>query len=360
MIFNSFSFWIVFPLIFAFYWLIPSKYAQCKKWFLILVSYLLYMNWKPVYALILFGVTLITFYGAKAITHSDDDRRKWLMTVYAALGLLPLLAFKYYNFINESIGTVLSHVGLQLVMPGLNWIIPIGISFFTFQAMSYLFDVYYRKIDTEKSLTNYVLFVSFFPQVISGPISRASELIPQFDKLKLFNYSQGVKGLKLLLRGMFLKVVVADRLGLCVDTIYGNYAYYNGVSCLLASVFYSLQIYCDFAGYSYMAMGIAKTLGIDLINNFNQPYFSQSVTEFWQRWHISLSRWLKDYVYIPLGGSRCRKIRSYFNIIVTFLVSGIWHGANWTFVVWGLIHGVFQIIEKHLNLNKPSLTSWGG
>ena len=246
----------------------------------------------------------------------------------------------------------LERIGMHFVMPGLNWAIPVGISFFTFQAVGYLFDVYYKRIEAEKSFTDYILFVSFFPQVASGPISKASELLPQIKNPKPFNYEQGVAGLKLLLWGMFLKTVIADRMGMYVDSIYPNYIHYSGKICLLGSFFYSMQIYADFAGYSFMAMGIAKTLGYDLVNNFKRPYLSISVTDFWRRWHISLSRWLKDYVYIPMGGSRCSKIRNYWNIFVTFLVSGVWHGANWSFIVWGIIHGLVQIIEKVLHLQR--------
>lgn len=279
-------------------------------------------------------------------------RKKLMVWVLGLLSLLPLLLFKYYNFVNENVIAGLEWAGLHFAMPGLNWAIPVGISFFTFQAAGYFFDVYYKKIKAEKSLTDYVLFVSFFPQIASGPISKASELLPQIKNPKPFNYNQGVNGLKLLLWGMFLKTVIADRLGMYVDLIYGNYAGLSGKECLLGTFFYSMQIYTDFAGYSFMAIGIAKLLGFNLINNFNRPYFSVSITDFWRRWHISLSRWLKDYVYIPLGGSRCSRIRNYWNIFVTFLVSGIWHGANWTFIVWGLLHGVAQIVEKALNLQK--------
>ena len=190
------------------------------------------------------------------------------------------------------------------------------------------------------------MFVGFFPQVASGPISKGAELLPQLKEQRSFNYQQGVKGLQYLLWGMFLKVVVADRLGIYVDTVYANYVHYSGVTLFVASIFYSFQIYTDFAGYSLMAIGIARTLGVDLINNFRQPYFSVSITDFWRRWHISLSRWLKDYVYIPLGGSRCSKLKCYRNILITFLVSGLWHGANWTFIIWGIGHGLVQVVEK--------------
>lgn len=197
-----------------------------------------------------------------------------------------------------------------------------------------------------------MLFVSFFPQILSGPISKAKDLLPQIKADRAFDYDKAVQGLKWLLWGMFLKVVMADRLGLYVDTVFDNYNNNSGFSCLLASVFYTFQIYGDFAGYSLMAIGVGRLMGFDLVNNFNHPYLSRSITDFWRRWHISLSTWLKDYVYIPLGGSRCSKIRCYWNIFVTFLVSGIWHGANWTFIVWGIMHGVFQIIEKALGVQK--------
>lgn len=273
----------------------------------------------------------------------------WL---FALLALLPLLVFKYYNFINNSITDGLAAIGLQFSLPGLNWAVPVGISFFTFQAVGYMLDVYHGRIKAERNITDYVLFVSFFPQVASGPISKADELLPQIKIAKVFHYNQAVSGLKYLLWGMFLKVVLADRAGVYVDTVFASYDMFSGAGCALASVLYSIQIYADFAGYSLMAVGVAKVLGFDLINNFKRPYFATSVSEFWKRWHISLTRWLTQQVYIPMGGSRCSKLRNYWNILVTFLVSGIWHGANWTFIVWGVIHGVFQIIEKALGWNK--------
>ena len=355
MLFNSFSFWVAFPIIFGLYWLIPSGMKKAKKWYLVIVSYALYMNWKPVFALVLFGVTLLTFSGA--ILMGGMRNRKVIVCTFALLGLMPLLAFKYYNFLDQNFTELLAACNVNIGLPGLNWAIPIGISFFTFQAVGYLLDVYYGRIKAEKSFTDYMLFVSFFPQVASGPISKADELLPQIKQPKPFVYAQGVTGLKLLLWGMFLKLAVADRLGLYVDQVYANYQHYSGECLLLTTVFYSLQIYADFAGYSFMAMGIAKTLGYDLINNFNRPYFSCSVTDFWRRWHISLSRWLKAYVYIHMGGSRCSKLRNYWNILVTFLVSGIWHGANWTFIVWGAFHGLCQIIEKALGLQKNNSTN---
>lgn len=344
------------------YWLLPDRILGTNKlcngdirprnWFLMLASYLLYANWRPSYALILFVITLLTYFGARFIEAKEEHRKRGIVLIFATLTVIPLLVFKYYNFLNESIWGFLSSVGLRYELHGLNWAIPVGISFYTFQALGYLFDVYYGKEKAEKTFVDYALFGCFFPQIFSGPISKAKELLPQIKEKRVFKYEQGVLGLKFLLWGMFLKLVLADRLGLYVDKVVANYAMYDGPTCVLSAIFYSLQIYGDFAGYSLMAVGVAKLMGFDLINNFSRPYFSISVTDFWRRWHISLSRWLKDYVYIPMGGSRCSKLRNYWNILITFLVSGIWHGANWTYIIWGIIHGAVQVIEKAFGLNK--------
>ena len=368
MSFNTFIFWIVFPCIFAIYWILPDRVEgggqfcneiRPRNWFLIIASYLLYANWKPAYTLILLAITLLTYLGARYIEAKEKHRKRGIIFTFATMTLVPLLVFKYYNFVNESVWSLLSSCGLRYELRGLNWAIPVGISFYNFQALGYLFDVYYKKEKAEKSFVDYALFVCFFPQIFSGPISKAGELLPQIKEKRVFKYEQGIQGLKFLLWGMFLKLVLADRLGLYVDKVVADYAMYSGPTCVLSAIFYSLQIYGDFAGYSLMAVGVAKLMGFDLINNFKRPYFSVSITDFWRRWHISLSRWLKDYVYIPMGGSRCSKLRNFWNIFVTFLVSGIWHGANWTYIVWGIIHGVAQIIEKALGLNnKESKGIW--
>ena len=356
MAFNSLSFWLVFPFIFVFYWLIPARYNTWRKLYLIVLSYLLYMNWRPAYAIVLLTITFITYLGGivlgnRSLNATKEKRRTIIAWLFALLGLFPLLVFKYYNFINESISIGLGNIGLRFSLPGLNWAIPIGISFYSFQAVGYLLDVYHGRSNVENNLLDYFLFVSFFPQITSGPISTAKDLMPQIKSPRTFTYEQGRDGLHLLLWGMFIKMVIADRLGMFVDTVYGNYAFYSGNTCLLACVFYTIQIYCDFAGYSWMAIGVAKTLGFDLINNFRQPYLASSITEFWRRWHISLTRWLTNHVYIALGGNRCSKAKQYWNILVTFIVSGLWHGANWTYVFWGLIHGFIQIIEKALGID---------
>ena len=351
MIYNSFNFIVLFPLIFLLYYLIPARYQRGRNVFLLAVSYLLYLNWKPVYALILLDVTIITYYSASLIEGSE--KKKKIVVLGAALSILPLLFFKYFNFINEQVYAVLSVFGVRYDLHGLNWAIPVGISFFTFQALGYLIDVYYKKIEAEKDFLIYALFISFFPSILSGPINKASLVIPQLKNLRpYFDYGKAVEGLKMLLWGMFMKVVVADRVTLYVDTVLPSYMNYTGVTCFAASIFYTIQIYADFAGYSLMAIGVGKVLGFELTENFRRPYFAVSVTDFWRRWHISLSTWLKDYVYIPMGGSRCSKMRNYWNIFVTFLVSGIWHGANWTFIVWGIWHGIAQIIEKAIGQQK--------
>ena len=255
------------------------------------------MNFKPAFALVLLAVTLITYCGGLFLEFRNDEdskikRKKSLVWLFALIGVLPLLVFKYYNFLNNSVSEGLAAIGLQFSIQGLNWAVPVGISFFTFQAVGYMLDVYHKRIKAEKNLIDYLLFVSFFPQIASGPISKADELLPQIKKERSFNYNQAVSGLKYLLWGMFLKVVLADRSGIYVDTVFASYEKFSGAGCALASMLYSIQIYADFAGYSLMAVGLAKTLGFDLINNFKRPYFATSVSEFWKRWHISLTRWL--------------------------------------------------------------------
>lgn len=367
MIFNSFQFIWLFPLIFIGYYLLsyllsgkfPERQRKISNALLLIVSYGLYAQTNMAYTLILLGVTLITYLFALLIERSDaNKRKKHLIACGAFLALLPLLVFKYYNFIINTTQSFLESIhSAPLHFPGLNWAIPLGISFFTFQAVGYLMDVYYQRIKAEHNWWDYMLFVSFFPQIMSGPISKAKDLLPQIKTCRKFDATMATQGLKWFVWGLFLKVMMADRLGMYVDKVLDNYMFNSGTSCLFAVVYYSFQIYGDFAGYSFMAMGVGKLMGFNLINNFQRPYLSTSITDFWRRWHISLSTWLKDYVYIPLGGSRCSKGRNYWNIFVTFLVSGIWHGANWTFIFWGILHGMFQVIEKMLGWQKCTTSS---
>ena len=366
MIFNSFQFVWLYPIIFIGYYLLscllgknlPERQRKTSNALLLIVSYGLYAQTNAAYTLILLGVTFVTYFFALLIERNENDRpKKLLIACGSLLALLPLLVFKYYNFIITSSNELLESIHCTTVLPGLNWAVPIGISFFTFQAVGYLMDVYYQRIKAERNWWDYMLFVSFFPQIMSGPISKAKDLLPQIKSYRHFDETMAAQGLKWFIWGLFLKVMMADRLGMYVDKVLDNYMLNSGTSCLLATIYYSFQIYGDFAGYSFMALGVGKLMGFNLINNFQRPYLSTSITDFWRRWHISLSTWLKDYVYIPLGGSRCSKARNYWNIFMTFLVSGIWHGANWTFVFWGILHGVFQIIEKMFGWQKVSTTN---
>lgn len=360
MTFNSFTFICIFPIIFILYWFVNSRKNIRKRFpaigniLLLAISYTLYLKVEPAFVLILLWVTAVTFLAAKKI-ESDKayGKKKYLIFTGVILAVFPLLIFKYYNFISSQLNFIFNFCGIDIGLPGLNWVIPIGLSFYTLQAVGYLLDVYFTRIKAEHNWWSYMLFVSFFPQIASGPISKAIDLLPQINnKNRKFNYDQFVEGCRWLLWGMFLKVCVADRIGTIINPVLSNYMYNDGGSLISSTLLYSFQIYSDFAGYSFMAMGTGKILGFDLINNFNRPYFSVSITDFWRRWHISLSTWLKDYIYIPLGGNRCSKLRNYFNIIVTFLVSGIWHGANWTYIIWGVFHGIAQVVEKFLGLNK--------
>ncbi len=366
MIFNSFTFLWLFPLIFCVYWIFTSKrklrerYPQIGNAILLIISYTLYIKAEPVYALILLWVTVVTYMSARKIEMGKTyGKKRHLFFAGILLAVIPLLIFKYYNFVSSQLNFVLGYAGITIGLPGLNWVLPLGLSFYTLQAVGYLADVYLKRIKAESNWWNYMLFVSFFPQIASGPISKAKDLLHQINNEKRsFCYPQFVDGCRWLLWGMFLKVCVADRIGTIINPIYDNYIYYDGGTLAIAAVLYSFQIYSDFAGYSFMAMGVGKILGFNLVNNFNRPYFSISISEFWRRWHISLSTWLKDYIYIPLGGNRCFKFRNYFNILVTFLVSGIWHGANWTYIVWGLFHGLMQVVEKNFGLNKRESVGW--
>jgi D-alanyl-lipoteichoic acid acyltransferase DltB (MBOAT superfamily) len=305
------------------------------------------MNWEPVYAVLIFLSTCITYFCAYQLDKvAKIKTRKTLLWVSVVLNFGILFLFKYYSFFTESIFYLFSYLGLRVQFPEFKLLLPVGISFYTFQAVGYSIDVYYEKLKHENHFVKYALFVSFFPQLVAGPIERARNLLPQFSKEVKFNYEKAIEGTKLIIWGYFMKVVVADRLSLYVDSVYNNIEMHASLSLILATVFFAFQIYCDFGGYSSIAIGCAKILGFDLMTNFNRPYFSKNTGEFWRRWHISLSTWFRDYVYIPLGGNRVSKTRKYYNLIITFLVSGLWHGANWTFVFWGGLNGIYQVIHS--------------
>ena len=346
MLFNSTEFMIFFPITLIFYWIFPKKYRYIC---LFIASYTFYMFWNPKYALLMGTSTVVTFLSGVLI-----EKLKYKRTVVAfsfIINLAILIFFKYFDFLLQNINIVLSALNIQLINKPFDVILPVGISFYTFQALSYTIDVYRGEIKSEKNIIKYALFVSFFPQLVAGPIERSRNLLIQIEdleKVKRFDYERITEGLTLMLFGYFQKMVIADRAAILVDTVFNGYYEYNSMALILAAIFFAIQIYCDFGSYSLIAIGTAKVMGINLMENFNTPYFARSVKEFWGRWHISLSTWFRDYLYIPLGGNRCSNIRKSFNILVTFLVSGLWHGANFTFIAWGAIHGIFHIIEEQL------------
>lgn len=349
MLFNSFAFLLFFPVATLLYYLIPHK----LQWgYLLLVSYGFYMNWNPSYALLLIGITLVSYIVGLSV---EKSRKRSVLTAGTLLCLLPLIVFKYMNFINDSVFSLLDLLGIRMQVPNFKLLLPVGISFFTFKAISYMVDVYKGKTVAEKNLGIYALYISFFIDLAAGPIDRASKLMPQFKRKEgecRINVKDLSIGLKMILWGYFMKVVIADRITLYVDPIFNNLDNHSGISVLLAAIMFSIQIYCDFGGYSFIAIGCGKVMGFELMTNFERPYMATSVTDFWRRWHISLSTWFRDYVYIPLGGNRCSKSRNRFNLLVTFTVSGLWHGANWTFAIWGFLNGLFQVSGKEMKSLK--------
>lgn len=354
MVFNSLQFLWLFPLIFAVYYAVVKltgawHHGRVANLLLVIVSYGVYAQWGLGYAVVMLGVTIVTYLTTRLIEHRKAyGCKRYLIVSGVVLALLPLIILKYSGLLAQLAGLVYAPAGsIEVTL-----IAPMGISFFTFQALGYLFDVYHRRIEAEHNWWDYMLFVSFFPQLLCGPISRAGNLLPQIKAQREFCYPMAVSGLKMFLWGMFIKVVMADRLALYVDLVLDNYAACSGTTCLVAMVMFTFQIYGDFAGYSLMARGVGRLLGFDLVNNFRNPYLAVSVTDFWRRWHISLSTWLRDYVYIPLGGSRCSRRRNRLNIIVTFAVCGLWHGARLSYIVWGLLHGLLQVVEKSIGLGR--------
>lgn len=369
MLFNSYGFLVFFPIVVVIYFLLPKKISYL---WLLAASYYFYMVWNAKYALLLLGSTTITYVSGMLIQwlndgHPDKIRaKKWVVAGSFVSNFAILFFFKYFNFTIESMNNVLRYIDLPTVNTSLDVLLPVGISFYTFQALGYTVDVYRGEIRAELNFFRYALFVSFFPQLVAGPIERSKNLLNQLRNPKSFSYERMCDGLMMMIWGYFLKLVIADRIVIFVDNMYGNVGVYDGRYLLLASVLFAVQIYCDFAGYSTIAIGAAEVMGFQLMDNFNSPYLSQSVAEFWRRWHISLSSWFKDYLYIPLGGNRKGKVRKYINIMIVFLVSGLWHGANWSYVVWGGLNGIYQVvgaiftpfrnrIKEKLHLKKRSL-----
>jgi alginate O-acetyltransferase complex protein AlgI len=357
MLFNSIDFAIFLPIVFILYWYVTNKNLKLQN-LLIVASSLLFYGWWDwrFLSLLLFSSIVDYFVGLGLSRESDDSKRKILLWVTLTVNLGLLGFFKYFNFFVDSFITAFSFFGVEFKARSLNIILPVGISFYTFQTMSYTIDVYKRMLKPTKDFVAFLAFVSFFPQLVAGPIERAANLLPQFYRKRTFKYEEASMGCKMMLWGLFMKVGVADRLSLYVDEVYSNIDMHSGPTLMLATIFFAIQIYCDFGGYSLIAIGCAKLFDFDLMRNFNRPYLAGSFKDFWSRWHISLSSWFRDYLYIPLGGSRKGKVRTNINLLVTFIVSGFWHGANWTFIIWGTLHGLYLVVEKSLsNIKVPKV-----
>ncbi|SDK04189.1 MBOAT family O-acyltransferase [Flavobacterium noncentrifugens] len=340
MIFNSLQFLVFFIVITILYFQLPHKF----RWLLLLLgSCYFYMAFVPIYIVILGFTIVIDYFAGILLEDSQGKKRKMYLIMSLVANISVLAVFKYYNFINFNISEIYHAFGSDTPFPYLKILLPIGLSFHTFQAMSYTIEVYRGNQKAERHFGIYSLYVMFYPQLVAGPIERPQNLIHQFHEKHDFDYGRFKSGLMLMAFGLFKKVVIADRLAMMVDYSYENSSTLGGSTLLVATVFYAFQIYCDFSGYSEIAIGAARVMGFDLMENFRAPYFSASISEFWKRWHISLSTWFKDYLYIPLGGNRTSVSRWYFNLMVIFLVSGLWHGANWTFIIWGFLHGSYLI-----------------
>jgi len=354
MFFNSLSFLIFFPIVVLVYFIVPRKIRYI---WLLIASYYFYMSWNAKYALLLFGSTLITYIGGILLARIKPEqdnfirKKKCIVAISLVVNLAILFVFKYFSFGWSVMESITGKIGITIGDNPVSFLLPVGISFYIFQAVGYTIDVYRGEIDAEKNFFRYALFVSFFPQLVAGPIERSKNLlgrIRDIDKINLWDINRIREGFVIMVYGYFIKMIIADRAGIYVDAIYSPemYSLNKGFTVVLGILLFSLQIYCDFAGYTYIAIGAGKIMGIDLMTNFRTPYFAVSIKDFWSRWHISLSSWFKDYLYIPLGGSRKGKARKCLNLLIVFLVSGLWHGAGWNFIFWGILHGIFRVFEE--------------
>ncbi|MCB8942191.1 MAG: MBOAT family protein [Ardenticatenaceae bacterium] len=358
MLFNSYIFALFLPIVFLLYWSLQNKPLTWQNTLLLIASYIFYGWWDPRFLILIFISSIIDYSVGHKMHQTEPERqRKWLLAISLISNLGVLGLFKYFNFFIDSFASLVSAFGLEPNLPSLHIILPVGISFYTFQTLSYTIDVYRRKLEPTNDIVAFFTFVSFFPQLVAGPIERASHLLPQFTKPRHFDMLLAKDGVRQILWGLFKKVVVADNLAVTVDLIFGNFEKNNSLTLILGVFYFAIQIYCDFSGYSDIAIGVARLFGFDLMRNFAFPYFSRDIGEFWRRWHISLSTWFRDYLYIPLGGSRTKtKAHHLMNLVITFTISGFWHGANWTFVVWGLLHG-FAYLPLVLMNNHRRYTS---
>jgi len=353
MLFNSFSFAVFLPVVFVLYWFASKRNLKIQNAILLAASYFFYASWDWRFTFILIFSTLLDYFTGIKIHEAKERRFKkiWLwISVGINLGVLGV--FKYYNFFVESFAEAFSSIGFQVHISSLQLILPVGISFYTFHGLSYVIDLYKEKIQPERNIVNYSLFVSFFPLLVAGPIERATHLLPQIQRQREFDTAKAVDGLRQILWGLFKKIVIADNCAVFVNHTFATYDVHNGSTLFIAAIFFAFQIYGDFSGYSDIALGTARLFGIELLRNFSFPYFSRDIAEFWRRWHISLSNWFRDYLYIPLGGSRGGKWQAIRNTIIIFLVSGFWHGANWTFVAWGAFHALLFLPLLLLQKNR--------
>jgi D-alanyl-lipoteichoic acid acyltransferase DltB (MBOAT superfamily) len=356
MLFNSLNFAIFLPIVFILYWFVTNKNLRLQNILLLISSYFFYACWDWRFMFLLIFSTLLDYFTGIKIHEATIKRKKlfWLwLSITVNLGFLGI--FKYYNFFASSFADGLSLLGLKANLGSLQVILPVGISFYTFHGLSYVLDLYYNRIKPEKNFVDYSVFVSFFPLLVAGPIERATHLLPQILKKREFDYSKAVDGLRQILWGLFKKIVIADNCAEYANTIFNNSGSYAGSTLVLGALFFTFQIYCDFSGYSDIALGTARLFGIDLLRNFAFPYFSRDIAEFWRRWHISLSSWFKDYLYIPLGGSKGGMWMKIRNTFIIFLVSGFWHGANWTFIVWGFLNALYIMPSIIFKTNRNNL-----
>jgi len=359
MLFNSIEYFLFLPTVFILYWFVFKKDLKLQNLLILISSYFFYGWWDWRFLSLIFLSTVVDYFVGLKIYDSQDNKVKKIYLWISILFNVGLLGFfKYFNFFIDSWIDLLRSFGYeQKSVWTLNIMLPLGISFYTFQTMSYSLDIYYKKLKPTKGFISFASFASFFPQLVAGPIERASNLLPQILTKRVFKYEQGVQGLRLILWGMFKKVVIADSLGTMVDRIFDDYQSMDGGVLLLGLIYFAFQIYCDFSGYSDIAIGTAKLFGIELMSNFKFPYFSRDISEFWRRWHISLSSWFRDYLYIPLGGSKGGRWMSIKNLFVIFIISGFWHGANWTFIMWGLIHALLYIPLFLIGKNRRYTTN---
>lgn len=345
MLFNSVEFFLFVIPVFLLYWFALSKSIKGQNWLLLVASYFFYGWWDWRFLFLIALSSIMDFAIAKRLgEESSQSKRKVLLWTSVIVNIGVLGFFKYFNFFIDSFSEAFTFLGYTLPASRLNIILPVGISFYTFQTLSYTLDVYKRKIQPSDDAISFLTFVSFFPQLVAGPIERASHLLPQFSRPRVFDYSWAASGAKLFIWGFFKKVVIADNAAILVEGIFSDYSHQSSLSLILGSIFFSFQIYGDFSGYSDMAIGLSRVFGFDLMTNFKFPYLSKNISVFWKRWHISLSSWFRDYVYIPLGGSRHGQKRAMINVFIVFLISGFWHGANWTFIIWGVIHGMIYLV----------------